>query len=133
MTRIYVAVEPNKTSVLGYSAINVGKVNVEELPEKPRSTPGHGEMPVLFLGQIAVDRKIQGRKIGSLLMVHVFQKAIMISNEAGCYAVLLDVMSDGDSDMYSRRLDWYKKFGFESFQSRKSRMFLPLKQIKITQ
>ena len=66
-------------------------------------------------------------------MQHVFQKAIVVSNEAGCYAVLLDVMSDGGSDSFLRRLDWYKKFGFESFQSKKSRMFLPLKQIKISQ
>ncbi len=100
MTRVYVAVEPGDAKVLGYHAINVGTMNAAKLAKKPRGTPSHGEIPVMFLGQVAVDRKTQGLGVGSLLMHHVFEKARVIADEAGCHAVLLDVMSDGDADVF---------------------------------
>ena len=130
MTRVYVAVEPGQTKVLGYHAINVGTMNVAELAKPPRGTPGHGEIPVLFLGQVAVDRKAQGLGVGSLLMHHVFEKACVIADEAGCHAVLLDVVSDGDAEAFRRRKGWYQEFGFQSFASNEARMFMTLKQIR---
>ena len=78
LTRVYVAVVPEDTAILGYHAINVGTMNVSELAKPPRGTPSHGEIPVLFLGQVAVDLKAQGLGIGGLLMHHVFEKARVI-------------------------------------------------------
>ena len=96
MTRVYVAVESGKTTVFGYHAINVGSMNATELGKLPKGTPSHGEVPVLFLGQVAVDLKAQSFGLGSILMHHVFEKACLIADKAGCYAILQDVMSDGD-------------------------------------
>lgn len=106
MSRVYVAVEPGKTMILGYHAINVGTMNVTELARRPRGAPSRGEIPVHFLGQVVVDQKAQGLGIGSLLMHHVFEKACVIADEAGCHAVVLDVMSDGDPDAFARRKEW---------------------------
>ncbi len=130
MTRVYVAVEQGDTSILGYHAINVGVVNVSEMAKPPKGTPSHGEIPVLFLGQVAVDLKAQGLGIGSLLMHHVFEKASVIAEEAGCHAVLLDVMSDGDEDAFAKRRTWYQEFGFQRFASNPARMFMTLRQIR---
>ncbi len=47
MARVHVAVEPGETVILGYHAINVGA-----LARSPRGAPIHGEIPVLFLGQV---------------------------------------------------------------------------------
>ena len=130
MTRVYVAVEPGQTKILGYHAINVGMMNVAELARPPRGTPSHGEIPVLFLGQVAVDQKAQGFGVGSLLMHHVFEKACVIADEAGCHAILLDVMSDGEVEAFTRRKGWYQEFGFQSFASNEARMFMTLKQVR---
>ena len=130
MTRVYVAVLPGETTVLGYHAINVGTMNVEEMSRPPKGTPSHGEIPVLFLGQVADDRKAQGRGVGSLLMHHVFEKACVVANEAGCHAILLDVMSDGDEDAFAKRQGWYRDFGFQSFASNEARMFMTIKQVR---
>jgi len=35
-------------------------------------------------------------------MHHVFEKAAVIAKQAGCFAVVLDVMSDGDEAAYQR-------------------------------
>lgn len=130
MTRVYVAVVPGDTAILGYHAINVGTMNVAEMAKPPRGTPSHGDIPVLFLGQVAVDRKAQGRGVGSLLMHHVFEKARVIADKAGCHAVLLDVMSDGDAAAVAKRKAWYEAFGFQSFASNQARMFMTMKQVR---
>ncbi len=130
MTRVYVAVEPEEKAILGYHAINVGTMNVADLAKPPRGTPSHGEIPVLFIGQVAVGLKAQGLGIGSLLMHHVFEKACIVADEAGCHAVLLDVMSDGDADAFARRKGWYEEFGFQSFASNEARMFMTMKQVR---
>ena len=130
MTRVYVAVLPGETTILGYHAINVGMMNVAELAKLPRGTPNHGEIPVLFLGQVAVDLKVQGLGIGSMLMHHVFEKARVIADEVGCHAVLLDVMSDWDADIFAKRKNWYEEFGFQSVASNEARMFMTMKKIR---
>lgn len=130
MTRVYVAVETGTTVVLGYHAVNVGTMNVAELSAPPRGTPSHGEIPVLFLGQIAVDQKAPGMGVGSILMHHVFEKASVVASEVGCHAVLLDVMSDGNADAFRKRKEWYESFGFRSFASKNARMFMTLNQIR---
>jgi len=130
MTRVYVVVEDGKTDILGYHAINLGGMDTSELKQRPRGAPDHGELPILFLGQVAVSEDAQGDGLGSILMHHVFEKAVAIAEEVGCFAIVLDVMSDGDGEAYSRRLEWYKKFGFHPFTSNPSRMFMTMKQVR---
>ena len=64
------------TDKLGYHAVNVGQMNVDALARRPRGAPDHGELPILFLGQVAVSTGHQGRGLGSILMHHVFLKAV---------------------------------------------------------
>ena len=130
MTRVYVAVEEESARILGYHAINMGMMNVDELKRRPRGAPDHGEVPVLFLGQVAVDKTAQGRGLGGILMHHVFEKACVVSDVAGCHAILLDVISDGGEEAFARRRAWYEGFGFASFPSNPARMFLALKQVR---
>jgi len=105
-------------------------MNVAELARHPRGTPGHGEIPVLFLGQVAVNQKAQGLGLGSLLMHHVFQKACIIADAVGCHAILLDVVSDGGDDALVRRKGWYEEFGFQGFASNDARLFMTMKPIR---
>ena len=130
MTRVYVAVEDESARILGYHAINMGMINVDELKRRPRGAPDHGEVPVLFLGQVAVDKTVQGRGLGGILMHHVFEKACVVSDVAGCHAILLDVISDGGEKAFASRKAWYESFGFAGFPSNPSRMFLALKQVR---
>ena len=132
MTRVYVVVEDGGTAIPGYHAINLGMMDVDELAKRPRGAPDHGELPILFLGQVAVSEDAQGHGLGSILMHHVFGKAYAIAKQAGCFAIVLDVISDGDEVAYKRRLEWYAEFGFQSFASKSSRMFMTMKQVRLT-
>ena len=130
MTRVYVVVEEGGTRILGYHAINLGNMNVDELERRPRGTPAHGEIPALFLGQVAVDKPSQDRGLGGILMHHVFEKACKVSEVAGCHAIILDVISDGGEEAFARRKAWYEDFGFTPFSSNPARMFLVMKQVR---
>ena len=130
MTRVHVVVEEGNPGILGYHAINLGMMNVDELRRRPRGSPDHGEILVLFLGQVAVDQAAQGKGLGGILMHHVFEKACMIADVAGCHAIVLDVISDGGEADFARRTEWYESFGFASFASNPARMFLALKQVR---
>jgi GNAT superfamily N-acetyltransferase len=132
MTKVYVAVEEGDGKILGYHTINAGTMNAAELDRTPKGTPGHGEIPVLFLGQVAVDQQAQGLGIGSILMHHVFEKAIIVAEEVGCHAVLLDVLPDDDNAVSDRRKTWYEEFGFQSYASNPARMFMTMEQIRQT-
>lgn len=130
MTRVYVAVEDGDNKVLGYHAINLGMMNVDELERRPRGAPEHGELPILFLGQVAVSKEVQGKGVASILMHHVFEKAARIADQAGCFAIVLDVMSDGGEEAFERRRSWYAEFGFAFFASNPARMFMTMKQAR---
>ena len=130
IARVYVAVEDDDARSLAYHTIDLGVMNVDELSRRPRGDPGQGKIPILFLGQIAVDRKFQDLGIGSILMHHVFEKAQAIADEAECHAVFLDALSDGGKDALERRQACYNSFGFQGFASSSARLFMTMKQVR---
>ena len=131
MTRVYVVVESGQQTIIGYHAINLGTLNADALAKQPRSAPDHGELPVLFVGQIAVSEEFHGQGVGSILMGHVFAKAATIADQAGCFAVMLDVMSDGGDEAFEKRKAWYRSYGFQEFLSNPARLFMTMKQIRL--
>ena len=131
MTRAYVVVEEGSPRVLGYHAINLGRMNVEELQRRPRGAPKHGKLPMLFPGQVAMDKASQGSGIGGVLMHHVIEKACNVADFAGCDAILLDVISDGGDQEFARRKACCHSFGFTAFVSNPARMFLVMKQARV--
>ena len=130
MTRVYVVIAGDQPRALGYHAINVGMMDASHLPSRPRGAPEHGELPILFVGHVAVDSSVQGQGIGSILLHHAFEKACLIAEQAGCYAIVLDVLADGGDEAVMRRKSWYEQFGFQSFPSNPSRMFMTMKQVR---
>ena len=63
-------------------------------------------------------------------MHHVFEKACVIADAAGCHAIVLDAISDGGEAEFARRKGWYESFGFAAFASNPARMFLAMKQVR---
>jgi predicted N-acetyltransferase YhbS len=105
-------------------------MNADELSKRLRGAPDHGELPILFPGQVAVSISAQGRGIGSILMHHVFEKPCRIAEEAGCFAIVLDVMSDGGDEAFRRRQGWFRDIGFQPFAIPPARMFMSMKQVR---
>jgi len=81
-------------------------------------------VPTLYLRCLAIDQKFQKKGLGDALMAHAIQKAVKLSEDIPVSAIVLDVYDD---DNFGRRLKFYKRLGFYSFdEANPARMYLPI-------
>ena len=67
--RVFVAVAPGETGILGYYAINAHGVEAQDLPTTlSRKAPRHGYVPAAYLSIVGVDRRVQGQGLGQALL-----------------------------------------------------------------
>ena len=130
LTRVYVALREGDDKILGYHAINMGSMDAHVLGRPLKNIPSHGQTPIMFLGQIAVAISAQKKGLGSILLAHVFEKARVLADDAGCHAIVLDVMSDGEDEAFQKRMQWYRDRGFEGTPSSPSRMFITMRDVR---
>ena len=130
-TRVFVAVAEGSPRVLGYYALNAHAVAADGLgPDRPRRAPNTGSIPALYLSMIAVDRSWQGRGLGSDLAIDALGRALSVAGEIGLKLVMLDVIDDGGDEVFARRMAFYRRLGFRSFQDRPERMFIAMDTIR---
>ena len=130
-TRVFVAVAEGSPKILGYYALNAHAVATDDLgPDRPRRAPNTGSVPALYLSMIAVDRSRQGRGLGSDLAIDALGRALNVAGEIGLRLVVLDVIDDGGNEVFARRMAFYRRLGFQSFQDRPERMFIGIDTIR---
>jgi GNAT superfamily N-acetyltransferase len=104
----YVAVEDG--DVLGFATIAAGQVEVAELPRELRTRLPRYPLPVLRLARLAVDERAQGRGLGSLLLVTVFELAHGMAATVGCAGVVVDAKPAA--------ISFYARLGFREMEVR---------------
>ncbi len=130
-TRVFVAVAEGSPRVLGYYALNAHAVAADNLGrDRPRRVPSTGSIPALYLSMIAVDRSWQGGGLGSDLAIDALGRAQSVAGEIGLKLVILDVIDDGGNEAFERRMAFYRRLGFRSFQDRPERMFIAMDTIR---
>ncbi|MCY4463546.1 MAG: GNAT family N-acetyltransferase [Albidovulum sp.] len=98
--------------------------------DRPRRAPRTGSVPALYLSMIAVDRSWQGKGLGSDLAIDALGRARDVAGEVGLKLVVLDVIEDGGDEVFARRMEFYRRLGFQSFQDRPERMFIAIDTIR---
>lgn len=130
-TRVFVVVVENSPQILGYYALNAHAVFLDELGvDRPQRVPNTGSIPALYLSMIAVDQRWQGRGLGSYLAIDALNRARNVADEVGLKLIVLDVINDGGDDVFARRVAFYRRLGFQSFQDRTERMFIALHTVR---
>ena len=130
-TRVFVAVAGGSPEVLGYYALNAHAVATGDLGmDRPRRAPNTGSIPALYLSMIAVDQSRQGEGLGSDLAVDALARARNVADEVGLKLVVLDVIGDGGNEAFERRMAFYRRLGFRSFQDRPERMFIAIDTVR---
>ena len=79
---------------------------------------------------IAVDRSQRGKGLGSDLAVDALGRARSVAGEVGLKLVVLDVIDDGGGEVFARRMEFYRRLGFQSFEDRPERMFIAIDTIR---
>lgn len=103
ISRTTVFTERETGKLVGYVALATGHER-EFLPKKER----HGRpavLPVVLLGQLAVDRRCQGQGMARQLLFYALTTSVALSKDVGCSGVITHPLDD-------ELRSFYAKFGF---------------------
>lgn len=116
LSRTFVAVAGEQSpTVLGYHATLVTTLEVNQVPAKLTKAG----IPALLLARLAVDRKSQGQGIGAFLLLDVLKRAVIIPEQTGLYAVVLDALTE-------RAKSFYLSYGFKELLDDPLHLYLPI-------
>ncbi|MDR2195843.1 MAG: GNAT family N-acetyltransferase [Gallionellaceae bacterium] len=105
LSRTSVVCDPANGQIVGYVSLSAAQIERAFFPKTDqRNRPDF--FPALLLGQLAVDRRYQGRGYASSLMFFVLTTAVRLSAEIGCFCVVTHPLDE-------KVRAFYKAFGFE--------------------
>ena len=79
-------------------------------------------IPAVLLGRLAVDRSVQGKKLGEYLLIDALKRVAAASATIGVHAVVVDALNE-------RAAAYYLGFGFAAFHGHPLTLFLPLETV----
>ncbi len=110
--------------VKGYFTLSANSIRREDLPKdlSKKLPPSYSDLPVILLGRIAIDKSIQGKGFGEILLFDALKKCLDLSNQMGILAIIVDPI-DG------KAVSFYKSYGFIELPT-SNKMFLAMKTIE---
>lgn len=126
--RVYCAVDEDK-KLVGFYGLNAQSIRIADGGLLAKSGGRH-DIPTIYLPCIGVDSQYQGKDLGTALMGHAIKTSVVIADQIGATALILDVKEDKD---FERRLRFYTKLGFSLLGgSEQSRVFLSMKTARLS-
>jgi GNAT superfamily N-acetyltransferase len=117
--RTFVLTREGEQRVLGYYTLAAGEVARDKLPPKAAKKLPKYPVPVVVLGRLAVDLSVQGEKLGRVLLKDALHRVLAVSQQIGCYAVLVRALN-------TKAAEFYAKFSFEPLPGNPLELYLPL-------
>lgn len=111
--------ELGAAKILGYYTLLVRTVSREIIPQSKRLPPG--DIGVVLLGRLAVDKTAQGQGIGKILLLRAIRQVERAARDMGIFALVLDAV---DEDARA----WYLSlnFGFQELLDSPNHLCLPV-------
>lgn len=118
----YVAVEEaGDSQVLGFYSLAMGSALPDDLVM--RKLPQTRPVPVVLLGQLAVDGRCQGRGLGGILLIDALRRSLHISSMIGAAAIIVDALDEPARG-------FYLKHGFHPFKDAHFRLFVSIAEVE---
>ncbi len=109
--------------IAGYYTLAYGLVEPEKAPPRLIKGLARHPVPVMLLARLAVDRRFQGRNLGSELLRDALLRTLAAADIAGLRAMIMDA-----KDEAARRS--YQRYGFEPFPGDPLRLALLIKDAR---
>ncbi len=123
LARTFVAVRAEVPQVHGYYALSNHHIGYESMSlEQARGLP-RIDVPVILLGRLAVDRPMQGKGLGELLLVDALRRSLSVAEQIGVRAVEVDAIDESAQRFYI-------KHGFLALLDDPHHLFLPMQTIR---
>lgn len=110
--------------ILGYYTLSPASLAYAEAPEVLQRGLGRYDVPVFRLGRLAVDLAEQGKGLGGKLLLAAGERALLVSQQVGGIALLIDAK-------HERAADWYRSYGAIPLPEASLTLLLPLKTIEM--
>jgi GNAT superfamily N-acetyltransferase len=123
LARTYVLVETGSTLVKGYYALSNHTVIYESLPIDQAKGLPQIDMPVVLIGRLAVDRSVQGQKLGEFQLIDALRRAEYLAARIGIRAVEVNAINQSAKHFYER-------YGFLPLSDDPHHLFLPMSIIR---
>jgi GNAT superfamily N-acetyltransferase len=124
LARVYVLVRGDEPRVLGYYSISTCQIRFEELPASySKGLPKKMGIPAALIGKLAIDKSLQGQKIGSVLLWDALQRIRDLAAKIGIRLIIVDAIDQ-------RARDFYVHFKFTEFLDEPGRLFMPISVVR---
>jgi GNAT superfamily N-acetyltransferase len=98
-TRTYLLIADATGNVVGYFAIAPHLVEREQMP-RPIGRGAPKQIPAVLLAKLALDRELQGRGLGSELLVRALEQIVEVARAAGGKIVVVDAIDEAAARFY---------------------------------
>jgi len=113
----------NQQRVRGFYTLSASRVALTALPAAlAKKLPRYDYLPVTLLGRLAVDKTMQGKGAGQLLLSDALHRSLSSARQVGAIAVVVDAKDEQSAS-------FYRHFDFLPFQQNPLRLFVPMQQI----
>ncbi len=119
LSKTFAAIREEEPShICGYYALTLAELDNHHLPatwrkKLPRRIPG------VRLGRLAVDKTLQGKGLGELLLINALTRTRHIINVAGGIGLFVDAIDEPAAE-------YYLQFGFQAMPDNPLLLFLPV-------
>jgi len=101
LARTYLALEGEQ--IMGYVSLTTGSVRRDKAPKRyARGMPAY-RIPTILIARLAVDRRHQGRQLGSRLLAEALRLAVTASDAAAARLVVVDALDERAAAFYRTR------------------------------
>jgi GNAT superfamily N-acetyltransferase len=121
-SRTFVVADP-VGRVFGYYAIAAGAVAHQQATSAVRRNMPD-PIPVMVLARLAVDRQVQGIKLGASLLQDAVNRVVVVSQSVGVRALLVHALDD-------RAKAFYAHYGFQESPQHPMTLMLRLNTVKV--
>ena len=130
MVTAWIATVEGDPAVLGFYTLGALAVRADLGPTKWQRA-GVPDIPVIYVRAVAVHREMQGKGLGTALVVDAMRRCLGIAEQMGAAAIVLDVLED---DHFERRSRFYADLGFQSLRDPDNphRVFIPMADVRAT-
>ncbi|CAN2532138.1 hypothetical+protein [Methylocapsa aurea] len=101
VSRVNVMTEADTGLIVAYVAMSPAQIERAYLP-KPQQRNRPDPVPVLLLGQLAVDKGSQGRGYGADLLIYAFEMALRVSEIIWGAGLITHPIDDNARSFYAR-------------------------------
>jgi GNAT superfamily N-acetyltransferase len=130
MVAAWLATAGDSRAVLGFYTLGAMAVR-SSLGPKAWQRARVPDIPVIYIRAVAVHETMQGRGLGTALVVDAIKRCAAIAEQMGAAAVVLDVLRDAHFD---RRWKFYVDLGFQSLQDPENptRAYITMADVRAT-